>query len=111
MSNQPDQEVELVITPGGSLRGVYDERFNLRPLGAVSIRRGSHVEPTPQGDWTADMSPCGGPTLGPFPCRSEALAAEVCWLKANWLVDPVHGAPDETFPGGPACGPPQMRSG
>lgn len=89
MSRLQDPEVELVIAPGGSLRGVYDERFDLKPLGALSIRRGSHVEPNPQGEWTADLSPCGGPTLGPFPCRSEALAAELRWLKEHWLVQPV----------------------
>lgn len=93
MSNQPDQGVELIVALDGTVRGIYDERFGLGPLGTQSIRRGSHVEPTPQGQWTADLSPCGGPTLGPFPCRSEALAAEVSWLKSHWLIDPVRWDP------------------
>ena len=33
--------------------------------------------------------PLHGPTLGPFPHRSEALAAEQAWLETNWLGRPV----------------------
>jgi hypothetical protein len=29
------------------------------------------------------------PLLGPFPNRSEALAAEVAWLAEHWLVPVV----------------------
>lgn len=52
-------------------------------MGPFKIRRASHVEPTAEGLWEADMSPVHGPTLGPFATRKEALAAEVAWLKAN----------------------------
>jgi hypothetical protein len=31
------------------------------------------------------MGPVAGPILGPFPKRSEVLAAEVAWLEANVL--------------------------
>ena len=31
--------------------------------------------------WTADMSPVGGPILGPFSFRYEALKAERDWLR------------------------------
>ena len=31
------------------------------------------------------MASVGGPVLGPFPHRSEALTAERQWLKSNWL--------------------------
>ena len=34
---------------------------------------------------SAICRPFAGPVLGPFGCRSEALAAEVAWLEANWL--------------------------
>lgn len=77
--------VELVVTPAGNLRAIYDERVDLAGLGRRMIRRGSHVEPTEDGRWTADLAPCDGPLLGPFDRRSEALAAEVAWLTEHWL--------------------------
>lgn len=78
--------MELLIEPTGNVRCVYDEALPLQTLGIVSITRGSHVEPTDQGEWTADMSPVEGPVLGPFPSRSAALAAERVWLDQNWLT-------------------------
>ena len=78
--------MELVVQADGSLRCLYDETLGLWPLGQVSIRRASHVEPTDQGQWQADLSPVGGPVLGPFTLRSEALAAEVHWLRMHWLL-------------------------
>lgn len=75
----------LRIEPGGLLRTLYDERLDLRPLGQIQIHRGSHVEPTPTGDWLADLSPVQGPCLGPFPVRSLALTAERDWLERHWL--------------------------
>ncbi len=77
--------MQLVIKPSGDSQCVYSEVIDLGVLGNVSIRRGSHVEPTSDGLWTADMSPVGGPVLGPFAHRSEALAAEVSWLEKHWL--------------------------
>jgi len=68
--------MQLLIDPGGTIRCLYDEALDLRALGSLAIRRGSHVEPDRHGRWFADMSPVKGPKLGPFPCRSEALAAE-----------------------------------
>lgn len=78
--------IELVITTDGETRMVFDDRLDVRSLGCISIRRGSHVEPTLDGQWTADLSPVSGPTLGPFDKRIEALAAEVAWLQQNWLT-------------------------
>jgi hypothetical protein len=77
--------VELVINSSGDIRCVYGEEVNLSELGRLSIQRGSHVEPTADGQWTADMSPVQGPQLGPFDCRTQALAAEVAWLNQYWL--------------------------
>lgn len=77
--------MELLITPHGTIRCLYDETLSLAALGRLTIRRGSHVEPTPRGEWTADLSPVGGPLLGPFPARSDALQAEVAWLREHWL--------------------------
>jgi hypothetical protein len=78
--------MEFVITPQGAIRCLYDETLPLTELGQLKIQRGSHVEPTPQGEWTADLSPVGGPLLGPFPLRTDALRAEVEWLGTYWLV-------------------------
>ena len=69
----------------GTMRCVYDEAIPLSQLGSLSIRRASHVEPNPDGTWTADLSPVGGPQLENFPDRSTALEAERHWLENNWL--------------------------
>ncbi len=73
-------DVELVVGVGGGVRCVYDEALDLRELGTLKITRASHVEPDHDGNWLADMGPVGGPVLGPFGTRSEALAAERAWL-------------------------------
>ena len=78
--------MELLITPEAMIRCLYDETLELTALGQPQIQRGSHVEPTTDGNWTADLSPVSGPLLGPFPRRSEALAAEVAWLEQHWLL-------------------------
>ena len=78
--------MELIVHADGSLRCLYDETVDLSALGQVTIRRASHVEPTHQGQWQADLSPVDGPVLGPFALRSEALAAEVEWLRRHWLL-------------------------
>jgi hypothetical protein len=75
----------LVVDPTGVVRGLYGEALDLSALGAVSIRRASHVEPDDAGRWFADLSPAGGPRLGPFSRRSEALAAEAAWLERHRL--------------------------
>ena len=77
--------MELLIAPTGGIRCVYGEQVNLHQLGRLSIQRGSHVEPTADGQWTADLSPVSGPLLGPFLSRADALAAEHTWLLEHWL--------------------------
>jgi hypothetical protein len=77
--------VELIVRSGGSVACIYDEAIELAALGSLSIRRASYVEPDGSGLWFADLSRVGGPRLGPFGRRSDALAAELAWLKANWL--------------------------
>ena len=76
---------ELLIDTAGDVRCVYDEVIDLAALGTLTIRRGSHVEPAPDGGWTADLGPVDGPVLGPFEIRSQALAAERNWLNRHWL--------------------------
>jgi hypothetical protein len=77
--------MDIIITVSGDGRCVYGEDIDLTTLGKLSIRRGSHVESTPDARWTADMSPVGGPILGPFQRWSEAIAAERDWLAEHWL--------------------------
>lgn len=76
---------EIVVSRQGELRMIYDESLDLQQLGHVHIERGSHVEPTMNGQWTADLSPVSGPVLGPFAFRSEAIEAEIDWLRCHWL--------------------------
>lgn len=78
--------MELVIARGGAIHAIYDEALELAALGRVSIERASHVEPTAQGEWLANLALVNGPTLGPFSKRSDALAAETAWLRIHWLT-------------------------
>ena len=78
--------MELLISPTGLTRCIYGEVIDLAQLGSVTLQRGSYVEPTEHGQWTVDLSPVGGPRLGPFAVRSMALAEEVAWLSQHWLV-------------------------
>ena len=78
--------MDLVVNRVGLVRAIYDEALDLAALGRPVITRASHVEPDPSGRWLADLSPVGGPLLGPFDRRSEALAAEVAWLREHWLT-------------------------
>ncbi len=72
----------IVITPEGEVRFVYaDALRGLLALGAGQIVRASHVEPTSEGQWVADLTPVGGPRLGPYPLRSLALQVEEDWLR------------------------------
>jgi hypothetical protein len=73
----------LKIDPRGIVQGVYAEEIDLVTLGELQIRRASHVEPDTTGHWMADLTPSGGPVLGPFARRSEALSAELAWLTAR----------------------------
>lgn len=83
-------KVELILDPetGGVTFLYSDEAMGLaRELAGVpSINRASHVEPIPgTTQWEADMAPVGGPKLGPFATRQEALATEARWLMENRL--------------------------
>lgn len=75
--------MELVVDAGGDVRCIYDEVLDLREIGTLKITRASHVEPDRDGFWWADMGPSGGPVLGPFRNRTEALGAEREWLLAR----------------------------
>lgn len=82
----PDPGAEAIssvlVLPDGRLRFVYaDELAALLGAGTAQVRRVSHVEPTPAGEWTADLTPVDGPVLGPYPLRRDALRAEREWLE------------------------------
>lgn len=77
--------MNLVVTSTGNVRAIYDEAIDLALLGQQQISRASHVEPDDAGRWFADLTPVGGPRLGPFVQRSAALAAEALWLTEHWL--------------------------
>lgn len=81
---------QITVTEDGRLLFVYDDTLQpLMSLGPAQVRRASHVEPRAdnspvggEGYWTADLSPIGGPRLGPFPLREQALAAERYFLQS-----------------------------
>ena len=83
-----DATQELFITSDGTARGLYGELIDAGDIGEQTVARASHVEPADGGGWTADLSPVGGPVLGPYPLRSAALAAEAEWLTRNLLTPP-----------------------
>ena len=78
--------MELIVESFGSTRCVYSDAIPLREFGQVRIERASYVEPNDEGEWIADLSPVSGPLLGPFLKRTDAIKAEVRWLRDNWLM-------------------------
>lgn len=80
---------DVVVQADGTVRMIYNELVDAFALGEVAIRRGSHVEPSADGYWYADLSPVKGPRLGPYLHRSKAIEAELEWLKLHWLVTEV----------------------
>lgn len=72
--------MELVITPEGAARLLYQEELDLSGLGKVQILRASLVEPDEHGKWWADLRLTAGPVLGPFKRRTEAVRAETDWI-------------------------------
>ena len=77
--------MDMIISPAGEVRCVYDEAIDLHVFGPPLIQRASHVEPDADGRWFADLSPVHGPILGPFEQRTQALSAEREWLDTHWL--------------------------
>lgn len=93
-----DKTVEIYVDEQGRLEYVYDDAAAgaVAALGDATVRRASHVEPDAAGCWWADLSPVGGPKLGPFPPggRAAALAAEAAWLSAQLQQAPLAFAGD-----------------
>jgi hypothetical protein len=81
--------MKLLVNPHGGICCIYDETIDLTSLGAITIKRASHVEPDEKGFWWADLAPLKGPMIGPFSLRSDALQAERTWIEEHWLVHPL----------------------
>lgn len=104
--------MKIVIDTNGEARAIASDDVEGLGLGDAKKRRASHVLPKNRllrwafrllrdkfGEtgrvaeltrrwpclWMADMSPMGGPTVGPFRNRSAAIAWEVAWLDSHWL--------------------------
>lgn len=75
-------EIDLLIYPDGTIKTIYTEEMDLLRFGKTHIERASTVEAESDG-WYADLILSDGPKLGPFAKRSEALEAEINWLKEN----------------------------
>jgi len=88
--------MKMTFEVDGRVKFIYDDTLAAvaTEIGRVSVARASHVEPACQffhdvrDGWAADMGPVGGPILGPFATREEALLAERVWLVANDLPRP-----------------------
>ena len=78
--------MELIVSRCGAMRCIYNEAIPLHLLGRLAIRRASYVEPSSCGSWMVHLAPVGGPVLGPFTQRSQALATEQEWLAEHWLL-------------------------
>ncbi len=78
--------MDLIVATTGQVKTIYSEHLDLHALGRLVITRASQVEPTTSGHWMADLRPVGGPILGSFAHRSQALEAEIAWLNAHWLT-------------------------
>jgi hypothetical protein len=83
--------MNIYFRPNGTAQCLYGESIALAELGALDIKRASHVEPDPHnpGTWYADMSPVGGPMFSGFSSRADALAAEEKWLNQQMRAKDV----------------------
>lgn len=80
-SSKKSSASKFWIYPNGTVKAIYSDSIDLSFLGEIKISRASHVEPGLDNNWYADMLLVGGPTLGPFPKRQQALGAEIKWLE------------------------------
>ena len=80
--------LRVTVSPGALVRFLYtDSLSGLLNIGEATIKRASMVEPNKANLWVADMSPSGGPKIGPFVLRDDALVAEHEWLHDNNFGD------------------------
>ena len=76
--------LQMTVPLVGPVQAIAPNDFSfLESIGQCTARRASHVEPVPVRSelrWQADLGPVGGPVLGPFASRAEAMEAEILWL-------------------------------
>ena len=82
--------MKITFEVDGNIKFIYDDQAAgvAKEIGPLTIKRASHVEPSADGSWYADMSPVTGPMLGPYSTREEALFVERHWLIANDIPIP-----------------------
>lgn len=74
--------MEMRIDAEGNLRMIYsDALVGVLDEGDAKVTRASTVEPGADGLWEVDLSMSGGPVMGGFKLRQDALDAEVAWLR------------------------------
>lgn len=89
-TKEQKQPYVFSVAPDGALHFIYDDPLApFLDLGDANIKRASHVEPK-ETLWFADLVLVGGPVLGPYKLRTEALEAEVAWLLENWIPTARH---------------------
>lgn len=73
----------VYISPDGTLRFVWDDKLQiLTDLGQCNSVRVSDVESI-GSRWYADLRRIGGPRLGPFALRSDAIRSEVQYIEGR----------------------------
>ena len=104
--------MKITITPEGEVRMIGGNGPDATQLGAASKRRASHVLPVNRplrwlfrwlrdryGEtgrvaaftrcwpclWSVDMSPVGGPTMGPYRLRETAINVEIAYIEKHVL--------------------------
>lgn len=81
--SKPNKTIKLVVKDG-TITSVYDDALIalFDDAEQVTTTRASHVEPD-GSEWSADLSPVGGPMLSGFTTRQAALDAEVQYINQH----------------------------
>lgn len=78
--------IRLTIDSEGNGKAIYsDDLADYFAATGAKITRASSVEPGPDGKWVVDLTVSGGPVVGGFKLREDALRFEVDWLEKNYL--------------------------
>lgn len=103
------RSVRVTVQPDGSIEYLQHECTEQLVPGRATRRRASHIVPRRalqrvafwacrlggdasrlaawtrawRCDWLVDLGPSGGPVLGPFEDREQAIEAEELWLWEN----------------------------
>jgi hypothetical protein len=84
--------MKITVEVDGRIKFIYDDSVAevMQEVGTLEVKRASHVEfDNSDGFWWADMSPVGGPRMGPFNLRHTALEVERVWLEENGIPRPL----------------------